>query len=309
MTSNESSVAVEYIDCRNYVPPLTFYYKAYALPLSISLAVACLIWLWVTIVFVRVIRLIRKHTEKNQVMALIIANTVYFVLVTFNVLALLLPSVAVICDIVPFVVFCWCILVFFRYLKLEVGGDTVIMGLYETKEIIPPTVCPCFRFIYNKKRQLTAIRFGIMQLPVWCSVVSSIQLLIFTFNKDLFFDVFYIILPFIILSIVFYVGASASFIKTVGPLFPGNPIFKRFFLLQLVLIITKPQVIILEIIYNLITFECTEAGEPKVYMNMAKQLLILVEIAIVTVFSYKFYTTEQPTREEKVGTKNPAFEM
>ncbi|XP_049283221.1 uncharacterized protein LOC125763779 [Anopheles funestus] len=296
------------IDCRNYLPPLRLYYAEYDISLSLSLTVGCIIWLWVTYVFVKVIRLIKHQTEKNQVMVLIIANTVYFTVVTFNVVALLVPHVAVVCDIVPFVAFCWCILVFFRYLKESVGGDTAIIGLYETKAIQPPQVCPCFRFIYDKKRQLRAIRFGIMQLPIYNSVVASIQLIIFTFDKDLFFDVFYVILPFIIASIVFYVGSSVSFIKTVAPLYPDNPIFKRFFLLQLVLIITKPQIIILELIYNLSTFECTVAGEPKVYLNMIKQLLILVEVGIVTIFSYKFYTTQQRPKCEKSGVNNTGYE-
>uniref|UniRef100_A0A182VYX6 G-protein coupled receptors family 1 profile domain-containing protein n=1 Tax=Anopheles minimus TaxID=112268 RepID=A0A182VYX6_9DIPT len=298
----------ESIDCRNYLPPLRLYYEEYAISLGLSVSVGCIVWLWVTFVFVKVIRLIKRQTEKNQVMVLIIANTVYFTVVTFNVVAVLIPHVAVICDIVSFVAFCWCILVFFRYLKESVGGDTAIIGLYEAKSIEPPQVCPCFRFIYNKKRQLRAIRFGIMQLPIYNSVVASIQLIIFTFDKDLFFDAFYIILPFIIASIVFYVGSSVSFIKTVAPLYPDNPIFKRFFLLQLVLIITKPQIIILELIYNLITFECTVAGEPKVYLNMIKQMIILIEVAIVTVFSYKFYTTQQEPKCEKSGVNNTGYE-
>ncbi|XP_052890209.1 uncharacterized protein LOC128298499 [Anopheles moucheti] len=310
-TENHTAQTAPPIDCRNYLPPLRLYYEEYAISLSLSLTVGCIVWLWVTFVFVQVIRLIKRQTEKNQVMVLIIANTVYFTVVTFNVVALLIPHVAVVCDIVPFVAFCWCILVFFRYLKESVGGDTAIIGLYETKAIQPPQVCPCFRFIYDKKRQLRAIRLGIMQLPIYNSVVASIQLIIFTFDKDLFFDVFYVILPFIIASIVFYVGSSVSFIKTVAPLYPDNPIFKRFFLLQLVLIITKPQIIILELIYNLATFECTVAGEPKVYLNMIKQTLILIEVAIVAIFSYKFYTTTpqqgQP-KGEKSGVNNTGYE-
>uniref|UniRef100_A0A182MSI2 Uncharacterized protein n=1 Tax=Anopheles culicifacies TaxID=139723 RepID=A0A182MSI2_9DIPT len=272
------------IDCRNYLPPLRLYYAEYTLCLATSLTVGCIIWLWVTFVFVKVIRLIKCQTEKNQVMVLIIANTT---VVTFNVVALLIPHVAVICDIVPFVAFCWCILVFFRYLKESVGGDTAIIGLYETKAIEPP--------------QLRAIRFGIMQLPIYNSVVASIQLIIFSFDKDLFFDAFYVILPFIIASIVFYVGSSVSFIKTVAPLYPDNPIFKRFFLLQLVLIITKPQIIILELVYNLSTFECTEA--------VIKQMIILIEVGIVTVFAYKFYTTQQQEpKSEKSGVNNTGYE-
>uniref|UniRef100_A0A182SGN9 Uncharacterized protein n=1 Tax=Anopheles maculatus TaxID=74869 RepID=A0A182SGN9_9DIPT len=141
----------EDIDCRNYLPPLRLYYAEYAIPLCLSLTVGCIVWLWVTYVFAEVIRLIKRHTEKSQVMVLIIANTVYFTVVTFNVVALVIPHVAVICDIVPFVAFCWCILVFFRYLKESVGGDTAIIELYETKAIEPPQVCPCFRFIYDKK--------------------------------------------------------------------------------------------------------------------------------------------------------------
>ncbi|XP_050072232.1 uncharacterized protein LOC126560113 [Anopheles maculipalpis] len=317
----------EGIDCRNYLPPLRVYYAGeccmrdiqtftltsvtiseYIIPLGLSLTVGCIVWLWVTYVFAKVIRLIKQHTEKSQVMVLIIANTVYFTVVTFNVVALVIPHVAVICDIVPFVAFCWCILVFFRYLKESVGGDTAIIELYETKAIEPPQVCPCFRFIYDKKRQLRAIRFGIMQLPIYNSIVASIQLQIFSYSKDLFYDVFYIILPFIITSIVFYVGASVSFIKTVAPLQPDNPIFKRFFLLQLVLIITKPQIIVLELIYNLSTFECTSAGEPKVYLNIIKQVLILIEVGIVTTFSYKFYTTQQPSASKKSGVTNTGYE-
>uniref|UniRef100_A0A182NS92 G-protein coupled receptors family 1 profile domain-containing protein n=1 Tax=Anopheles dirus TaxID=7168 RepID=A0A182NS92_9DIPT len=298
----------EGFDCRNYLPPLRLYYSEYATSLGLSLTVGCAVWLWVTFVFVKVISLIKRHTDKDQVMVLIIANTVYFTVVTFNVVALLIPQVAVVCDIVPFVAFCWCILVFFRYLKESVGGDSVVMALYASKAIEPPPVCPCFRFIYDKKRQLRAIRLGIMQLPVYNSVVASIQLIIFSFDKDLFFDVFYVILPFIITSIVFYVGASVSFIKTVAPLYPDNPIFKRFFLLQLVLIITKPQIIILELIYNLSTFECTLAGEPKVYINLIKQMIIMIELTIVTIFSYKFYTTEQAVGDKKTGVTNAAYE-
>ncbi|XP_049537080.1 uncharacterized protein LOC125951965 [Anopheles darlingi] len=296
------------INCRNYLPPFEVYYDVYAIPLTILLIIGAAIWLWVTFAFVQVIRRIKRMTEKNQVMVLIIANTVYLTVVTFNVVALVLPPVAVICDIIPFLAFCWCILVFFRFLKKSVGGDSVILALYESKAVAPPPVCPCFRFIYDKKRQLTAIRFGIIQLPVYNSVVASIQLIIYTIDKDLFSDVFYIILPFIIASIVFYVGASVSFIKTVAPLYPENPIFKRFFLLQLVLIITKPQIIILELVYNSISFECTDAGEPKVYVNMIKQLLILIEVAIVVFYSYRFYTKEQQPSREKDGTKNAAFE-
>ncbi|XP_053670782.1 uncharacterized protein LOC128721089 [Anopheles nili] len=299
--------SVEVSDCKNYLPPLQLYYDEYAILLSLSLIIGCSIWLWVTYVFIQVIRLIKNHTEKAQVMVLIIANSVYFTVVTFNVLALALPQVAVICDVVPFVVFCWCILVFFRYLKDSLGGDSAIVGLYESKAIEPPQVCPCFRFIFDKKRQLRAIRFGIILFPIYNSVVASIQLVIYAFDKDLFYDVFYMILPFIIASIVFYVGSSVSFIKTVAPLYPDNPIFKRFFLLQLVLIITKPQVIIIELIYNLSTFECTVAGEPKVYINVIKQMVILIEMAVVTFFSYKFYSNEQPTRE-KAGINNTAYE-
>ncbi|EGK97431.1 AGAP013031-PA [Anopheles gambiae str. PEST] len=307
--TEESISPAETLDCRNYLPPLKLYYAEYIIPLSLSLTVGCIVWLWVTFVFVKVIKLIRRQTEKGQVMVLIIANTVYFTVVTFNVVALLVPHVAVVCDIVPFVAFCWCILVFFRYLKESVGGDSIIMGLYESKALDPPKVCPCFRFIYDRKRQLRAIRFGILQLPIYNSVVASIQLLIFSYDKDLFFDAFYIILPFIITSIVFYVGSSVSFIKTVAPLYPANPIFKRFFLLQLVLIITKPQIIILELIYNLSTFECTLAGEPKVYINIIKQLVILLEIAAVTICSYKFYTGQEPAAAvEKTGVNNTGYE-
>uniref|UniRef100_A0A182Q588 G-protein coupled receptors family 1 profile domain-containing protein n=1 Tax=Anopheles farauti TaxID=69004 RepID=A0A182Q588_9DIPT len=298
----------ETFDCQNHLPPLRFYYSEYATTLAVSLTVGSAVWLWVMFVFVKVINLIRRHTGKDQVMVLIIANTVYFTVVTFNLVALLIPQVAVVCDIVPFVAFCWCILVFFRYLKQSVGGDSAIMALYESKAIEPPPVCPCFRFIYDKKRQLRAIRFGIMQLPVYNSVVASIQLIIFTYDKELFFDVFYVILPFVITSIVFYVGASVSFIKSVAPLYPDNPIFKRFFLLQLVLIITKPQIIILELIYNLSTFECTFAGEPKVYLNIIKQMLIMIELTIVTIYSYKFYSTEQAACEEKTGVTNTGYE-
>ncbi|XP_050082516.1 organic solute transporter alpha-like protein [Anopheles aquasalis] len=296
------------INCRNFLPPLEVYYDVYAIPLAISLIIGGVIWLWVAFAFVQVIRRIKRMTEKNQVMVLIIANTVYLTVVTFNVVALVLPPVAVVCDIIAFLAFCWCILVFFRFLKKAVGGDSVILALYESKAATPPPVCPCFRFIYDKKRQLTAIRFGIIQLPFYNSVVAAIQLIIYSIDKDLFSDVFYIILPFIIASIVLYVGASASFIKTVAPLYPENPIFKRFFLLQLVLIITKPQIIILELIYNAISFECTEAGEPKVYVNMIKQLLILIEVAIVVFYSYRFYTKELQPSREKEGTKNSAFE-
>uniref|UniRef100_A0A182UER1 Uncharacterized protein n=1 Tax=Anopheles melas TaxID=34690 RepID=A0A182UER1_9DIPT len=246
--TEESISPAETFDCRNYLPPLKLYYAEYIIPLSLSLTVGCIVWLWVTFVFVKVIKLIRRQTEKGQVMVLIIANTT---VVTFNVVALLVPHVAVVCDIVPFVAFCWCILVFFRYLKESVGGDSIIMGLYESKALDPPKVCPCFRFIYDRKRQLRAIRFGILQLPIYNSVVASIQLLIFSYDKastlqtfcadknkmlsskktilfslqDLFVDAFYIILPFIITSIVFYVGSSVSFIKTVAPLYPDNPIF------------------------------------------------------------------------------------
>ncbi|KFB37454.1 AGAP013031-PA-like protein [Anopheles sinensis] len=217
---------VETFACKTYLPPLELYYSEYRLSLILSLTVGSIIWLWVTFVFVRVMRLIKKHTEKDQVMVLMIANTVYLIVVTFSVLALLLPHVAVVCDIVPFVAFCWCILVFFRYLKQSVGGDSVIIALYESKQLDAP--------------------------------------------QNLFFDVFYYILPFVIASIVCYVVSSISFIKTVAPLYPDNPIFKRFFLLQLVLLITKPQIIILELIYNFLTFECTIAGEPKAYFNKGK---------------------------------------
>uniref|UniRef100_A0A182INJ6 Uncharacterized protein n=1 Tax=Anopheles atroparvus TaxID=41427 RepID=A0A182INJ6_ANOAO len=210
----------ETINCKNYLPPLEFYYSEYTLSLMLSLIVGCIVWLWTTFVFIQVTRSIKKHTEKNQVMVLIIANTVYLIVVTFNVVALLLPHVAVVCDIVPFVAFCWCILVFFRYLKQSVGGDSVIIALYETKALDAPK--------------------------------------------------------------------------------------KRFFLLQLVLLITKPQIIILELVYNLITFECTIAGEPKVYFNMLKQMIILIEVGLVTLVSYKFYTTEQPARE-KSGVQNVGF--
>ncbi|XP_058117329.1 uncharacterized protein LOC131289719 [Anopheles ziemanni] len=298
---------VEKFACKTYLPPLELYYSEYSLALKLSLTVGCIIWLWVTFVFVRVIRLIKKHTGKDQVMVLMIANTVYLIVVTFSVLALLLPHVAVVCDIVPFVAFCWCILVFFRYLKQSVGGDSVIIALYESKQLDAPQVCPCFRIILDRKKQLEAIRIGILQFPIYNSIVASIQLLIFTFDKNLFFEVFYYILPFVIASIVCYVVSSISFIKTVAPLYPDNPIFKRFFLLQLVLLITKPQIIILELIYNFMTFECTIAGEPKAYFNILKQMIILVQVGLVTVFSYKFYTAEQ-TIQKKAGVQNDGFE-
>uniref|UniRef100_A0AAG5CXY7 Uncharacterized protein n=1 Tax=Anopheles atroparvus TaxID=41427 RepID=A0AAG5CXY7_ANOAO len=297
----------ETINCKSYLPPLEFYYSEYTLSLMLSLIVGCIVWLWTTFVFIQVTRRIKKHTEKNQVMVLIIANTVYLIVVTFNVVALLLPHVAVVCDIVPFLAFCWCILVFFRYLKQSVGGDSVIIALYETKALDAPKVCPCFRFILDRKKQLAAIRFGILQFPIYNSVMASVQLMLFTFDKNLFYDAFYYVLPFVIASIVFYAVSSVSFIKTVAPLYPDNPIFKRFFLLQLVLLITKPQIIVLELVYNLITFECTIAGEPKVYFNMLKQMIILIEVGFVTLVSYKFYTTEQPARE-KSGVQNVGFE-
>ncbi|XP_055544543.1 uncharacterized protein LOC129729751 [Wyeomyia smithii] len=280
--------------CFSYIPSVEEYFAAYSTTLIVLLTICSISLLLVATLYTRVVKVVVTQYSKPGRIELILTNVIYVVVVVFSIISLAVPLFSEKLDLVSYIIFSWCIFTFYRYIRLAAGGHNALKETYELNIQSLATGNRLRRAIRKLFAKYITVRLSILQFPIVTTIISGTQIGFYSADEDLYHRTSASILPLHLISIILYLIAFALLIKNIESTFTDLQIKQKFRLLRLVVLVLRIQVSILEIIFRNVYINCDSfAGASRSIFNFVKQMLIVTEISILAIVTWKVYRREE----------------
>ncbi|XP_037032997.1 organic solute transporter alpha-like protein isoform X2 [Bradysia coprophila] len=264
--------------------------------LLVSYIVGLILFLVTTIKFVLFIPKILQNTPKPFVSRTLILCGIYTIVAASSFTSLLVPRALLFCESISVVTFALCSYQYFCLCVDYAGGESNFIRIADDVKVFnmrAPPCCCCLCFIspmHITKDRFMKVRLLILQLPIGLGLVYLILNVVYLEDSVLYSNISYYFMPFLGISVLSGVWGLQMASRMFSPLFIEYKLTPKYIAVQMVLLICKLQPLIAQI--ELTINGSNDNGYPitrKVYGNAIVQLLILVEVIILSFWSHYLY--------------------
>ncbi|EDW69921.1 organic solute transporter alpha-like protein [Drosophila virilis] len=277
-------------------PKLSEYYTHMTAFLSLAIFIAALLTILNISIYLTTVSRLRRHLNKPLRIPSIMMVSLYPIISVAALVTILVPYSWFMCHTVMHVMFMIGGPVFrtllFRYVDSEqnylkeTSGEPVTLAT-------PPCCCCCLclPMVVPTKAKLCISRYMVWQMPFWQGSIMLIMNILYYRDRDLYRQVVFFFIPFIIMSIVLGAWSLQITVRMITKLRGDYQLRKKMFCLQLVVMLCKLQYLILYEQLN--SFKL--GGEYPINHTIHKQtiinILILVEMVLVSMLAQSAYRT------------------
>lgn len=264
--------------------------------LLVSYIVGLILFLVTTIKFVLFIPKILRNTPKKFVSRTLLLCGIYTIVAASSLTSILVPRALLFCESVSVVTFGLCSYQFFCLCVDYAGGESNFIRVADDVKVFnmrTPPCCCCLCFIspmHITKDTFTKIRLLILQLPIALGLIYFMLNVVYLEDSVLYGNISFYFMPLMGISILAGIWGLQMFSRMFAPLFLEYKITPKYIAVQLVLLICKLQALIAQI--ELTINGPNDNSYPitrKVYGNVIVQLLILIEVVILSFWSHHLY--------------------
>ncbi|KAG4070700.1 hypothetical protein HA402_013620 [Bradysia odoriphaga] len=274
--------------------------------LLVSYIVGLILFLVTTIKFVIVIPKILQNTPKPFVSRTLLLCGIYTIVAASSFTSLLVPRALLFCESISVVTFTLCSYQFFCLCVDYAGGESNFIRIADDVKVFnmrTPPCCCCLCFIspmHITKDKFMKVRLLILQLPIGLGLIYFMLNVAYLEDSVLYSNISFYFMPFMGISILAGVWGLQMTSRMFSPLFVEYKLTPKYIAVQLVLLICKLQPLIAQI--ELKINGPNDIGYPitrKVYGNVIVQLLILIEVIILSFWSHYLYGVPSNTAKNK----------
>ncbi|KAK4886247.1 hypothetical protein RN001_002518 [Aquatica leii] len=149
--------------------------------------------------------------------------------------------------------------------------------------------CSCLPLLDINKNRLRYLRILVLQLPIVQGLVYMTLLVLWAERESLYQINYIYVQPVIVASIFIGIWSMSMTIQLLKDVLKDYNIFSKFIALQLVLMSSKLQALIIKGIVWLRVLPCHPPLTPTVYANLIYNCLILLEMVLLEYFARKLY--------------------
>ncbi|XP_055692219.1 organic solute transporter alpha-like protein [Lutzomyia longipalpis] len=292
---NNSTEIGAFLECTNDAIPSFYEYISGMTPFLMGLtATGGVLFLATLTIYYRNLKKLVRRTPKSFLARTLLLCGIYQIVSAAAFVSILVPRAILLCDTVAHLTFSFCtyqlICLFIDY----AGGETNFIKQANTDAFslrTPPCCCCCCCLHPGRPSKSTflLIRTLVLQFPIVQGVLFISLNVLFVENDRLYSKVFLYYLPFIITSILLVIWGLNIIVRMMAPNYPQLRLRPKYFALQFVLMMTKIQPGIGNVIVANIDFPCWYPLTPALYKNIIVQIVILTQMVILSVWSQKLY--------------------
>ncbi|SPP76538.1 organic solute transporter alpha-like protein [Drosophila guanche] len=287
-------------------PTVEEYYGNMTAFLSLAIFIASLLTILNICIYSTTVSRLRRHLSKPLRTPSILMVSLYPIISVAALVTILVPYSWFMCHTVMHVMFMVGGPIFrsllFRYVDSEQnyvkesGGEAVQLST-------PPCCCwcLCLPLVVPTKAKLCISRYMVWQMPFWQGSIMLVMNILYYRDIQLYHQVVYFFIPFIVSSIVLGVWSLQITVRMVTKLRGDYQLRKKMFCLQLVVMLCKLQYLVL---YDQLD-DIKMGGEYPINHTVYKQtiinILILVEMVLVSMMVQSAYRTPIQVQIDEVN--------
>ncbi|XP_017041471.1 organic solute transporter alpha-like protein [Drosophila ficusphila] len=287
-------------------PTVAEYYENMTAFVSLAIFVASLLTILNICIFATTVSRLRRHLSKSLLSPSIIMVALYPIISLAALVTILVPYSWFICHTVMHVMFMVGGPVFrtllFRYVNSEqnyvkeTAGEAVQLNT-------PPCCCCCLclPMVIPTKAKLCISRYMVWQMPFWQGSIMLVMNILYYRDIQLYRQVMFFFIPFIVCSIVLGVWSLQITVRMITKVRGDYQLRKKMFCLQLVVMLCKLQYLILYDQLDGIKMGGEYPINHTVYKQTIINILILVEMVLVSMMVQSAYRTPIQVQIDEVN--------
>ncbi|XP_059607394.1 organic solute transporter alpha-like protein [Phlebotomus argentipes] len=150
------------------------------------------------------------------------------------------------------------------------------------------------------KVKFLSIRLLVGQFVVVQGVMYIMLNAIYVDEPSLYNSIRFYFMPFVIISLLSCIWGLNMITRMVAPYLPYYKIIQKYFAVQFVLLMSKIQPTIADIVVSNVDFPCNYPLTPHVYKNVVVHLVIVVQMMFLSIWAIKLY--KKPLKKPQVHT-------
>lgn len=286
----------------NDIPSVASYLQATDVYGIILICLSTLVLILVSLTFVDTLRHVLRHTSSKVKANTVCVIAIYPATCIASYLVVIVPRAQLISEaLIQWIVMCGLYQLICLYVGYCGGQKQMIKNLENHKLSIKvgPCCCwPCCALVPTfdvTKRTATNLKLLVLQLPIVQGLIYIILLVLNTEEKETYETYYKYLQPFLIISILLGIwGLSMTINILKDVLDPQFLISKKFFLLQLVIISSKLQALILKSLVWTGTLPCNTPLTSTTYANLIHNSFLMVEIFFLGLWARSIYKKDIP---------------
>ncbi|EDV52315.1 organic solute transporter alpha-like protein [Drosophila erecta] len=287
-------------------PSVEEYYENMTAFLSLAIFIASLLTILNISIFATTVSRLRRHLEKPLLSPSIMMVGLYPIISVAALVTILVPYSWFVCHTVMHVMFMVGGPVFrtllFRYVSSEqnyvkeTAGEAVQLNT-------PPCCCCCLclPMVIPTKAKLCISRYMVWQMPFWQGSIMLVMNILYYRDIQLYRQVMFFFIPFIICSIVLGVWSLQITVRMITKVRGDYQLRKKMFCLQLVVMLCKLQYLVLYDQLDSIQMGGEYPINHTVYKQTIINILILVEMVLVSMMAQSAYRTPVQVQIDEVN--------
>ncbi|KAH8267749.1 organic solute transporter alpha-like protein [Drosophila bipectinata] len=288
------------------IPSVAEYYENMTAFVSLAIFVASLLTILNICIFSNTASRMCRHLSKPLLKPSIMMVALYPIISVAALVTILVPYSWFMCHTVMHVMFMVGGPVFrtllFRYViseqnyVKETGGEPVQLNT-------PPCCCCCFclPMVVPTKAKLCISRYMVWQMPFWQGSIMLVMNILYYRDIKLYHQVMYFFIPFIVCSIVMGAWSLQITVRMITKLRGDYQLRKKMFCLQLVVMLCKLQYLLLYDQLDGIPMGGEYPINHTVYKQTIINILILVEMVLVSMMVQSAYRTPIQVQVDEVN--------
>eukprot|EP00099_Drosophila_melanogaster_P021781 NP_649079.2 uncharacterized protein Dmel_CG6836 [Drosophila melanogaster] len=287
-------------------PTVEEYYENMTAFLSLAIFIASLLTILNISIFATTVSRLRRHLDKPLLGPSIMMVGLYPIISVAALVTILVPYSWFICHTVMHVMFMVGGPVFrtllFRYVGSEqnyvkeTAGEAVQLNT-------PPCCCCCLclPMVIPTKAKLCISRYMVWQMPFWQGSIMLVMNILYYRDIQLYRQVMFFFIPFIVCSIVLGAWSLQITVRMITKVRGDYQLRKKMFCLQLVVMLCKLQYLVLYDQLDGIKMGGEYPINHTVYKQTIINILILVEMVLVSMMVQSAYRTPVQVQIDEVN--------
>ncbi|KMZ00479.1 organic solute transporter alpha-like protein [Drosophila simulans] len=287
-------------------PTVEEYYENMTAFLSLAIFIASLLTILNISIFATTVSRLRRHLDKPLLGPSIMMVGLYPIISVAALVTILVPYSWFVCHTVMHVMFMVGGPVFrtllFRYVGSEqnyvkeTAGEAVQLNT-------PPCCCCCLclPMVVPTKAKLCISRYMVWQMPFWQGSIMLVMNILYYRDIQLYRQVMFFFIPFIVCSIVLGVWSLQITVRMITKVRGDYQLRKKMFCLQLVVMLCKLQYLVLYDQLDGIKMGGEYPINHTVYKQTIINILILVEMVLVSMMVQSAYRTPVQVQIDEVN--------
>ncbi|EDX11018.1 GD14784 [Drosophila simulans] len=287
-------------------PTVEEYYENMTAFLSLAIFIASLLTILNISIFATTVSRLRRHLDKPLLGPSIMMVGLYPIISVAALVTILVPYSWFVCHTVMHVMFMVGGPVFrtllFRYVGSEqnyvkeTAGEAVQLNT-------PPCCCCCLclPMVVPTKAKLCISRYMVWQMPFWQGSIMLVMNILYYRDIQLYRQVMFFFIPFIVCSIVLGVWSLQITVRMITKVRGDYHLRKKMFCLQLVVMLCKLQYLVLYDQLDGIKMGGEYPINHTVYKQTIINILILVEMVLVSMMVQSAYRTPVQVQIDEVN--------